>query len=508
MNYARAIGIAGPSQVPHDAVPHHHVAKLQGHSLLIDLKAVKPTATADQRMEFILNDLAATDVKEVYVVPTTQLMRVGFWSAPPCEAALEKLRAGVPWAAAGGRLVTGWAIQDLLTKIRITAVPADLHLSFLTTHLAKFGQVISITRNMLKMIPNATDGSVTVTMKLEAGKVLPQFIYLIDSNNVLCDQLMLYTDQHKRHCYRCGLPSHIGLHCKAAGRAKNAPVGLWSVLELPEGVDPSTGLRQPSDGQLHGGQPDVSQLPRSYPVDDHPTGGQVSSGHAKIGQQAIPAKTGQAAKVNGPVRQKDGPLSLPRTQDEPGKMEVVPVELAALGGRPQVDAVDERREEVPVEQAAHGGQLQVDAVDERREEVPVEQAAPGGQLQVDAVENEDGPVERPEGQLQDWPNLASQQFRGEAKKRSLSCSPPSSPSFTPLPGDTSFRSPKNKSRRSRSNRKKGGGQAVDPAKLSPAKPYSKEQFLKASKPLLQPSLSSFSDASRFDVLSDQHDDGQ
>ncbi len=478
MNYARAIGIAGPSQVPHDAVPHHHVAKLQGHSLLIDLKAVKPTATADQRMELILNDLAATDVKEVYVVPTTQLMRVGFWSAPPCEAALEKLRAGVPWAAAGGRLVTGWAIQDLLTKIRITAVPADLHLSFLTTHLAKFGQVISITRNMLKMIPNATDGSVTVTMKLEAGKVLPQFIYLIDSNNVLCDQLMLYTDQHKRHCYRCGLPSHIGLHCKAAGRAKNAPVGLWSVLELPEGVDPSTGLRQPSDGQLHGGQPDVSQLPRNHPVDDHPTNGQASSGHAKIGKQAIPAKTGQAAKVNGP-------LSLPRTQDEPGKMEVVPVELAALGGRPQVDAVDERREEVPVEQAA-----------------------PGGQLQVDAVENEDGPVERPEGQLQDWPNLALQQFRGEAKKRSLSCSPPSSPSFTPLPGDTSFRSPKNKSRRSRSNRKKGGGQAVDPAKLSPAKPYSKEQFLKASKPLLQSSLSSFSDASRFDVLSDQHDDGQ
>ena len=49
---------------------------------------------------------------------------------------------------------------------------------------------------------------------------------------------------------------------------------------------------------------------------------------------------------------------------------------------------------------------------------------------------------------------------------------------------------------------------MDPAKLSPAKPYAKEQFLKASKPLLQPSLSSFSDASRFDVLSDQHDDGQ
>jgi hypothetical protein len=540
MDYAKVVGnAAAQPKVRHDAIPLHHVAQFQGHSVLIDLKAVKPTATKEERFSFLLKDLAVSpaDVSEVYVVPTTQLLRVGFRSEAPMLIALEKLRAGAQWAAAGGRKVSGWAIQDLLTKVRINAFPQLVELDLLTTHLSKFGQVISAVRGEEKMIPGALDGSVQVTMKLGPGKTLPQFIYMVDSGLTLCDQLMLYTDQHQRHCYRCGLPSHIGLHCKAAGRARNAPASLWSVLTLPEGVpNPNGTPLPPSGGILSGG------LPTGGLNGGPPSGGPALGARPKTRREIV-VPFGQSAELPRvdavekmerrgvvPVERSNGPLQV----DAVDKMEssgVVPVEQPS--GSLQVDAVDKMESSgvVPVEQPT--GSLQEDdlqeTIDDREAAMSSEEQAPSdnytagyqehqtlGSLQLTQASQPSPLPPLPEDDYglslgsdpcmnsEVWPSLTTQQFRGETQKRSLSLSPSPSSSPTPnLPGSTSFRSPKTKTRRSRSKKKRG----TSAENLSEKREYTREDFLK-QKSQKKVEDTSHPAGSRFAILPvDQPDDG-
>jgi hypothetical protein len=114
MSYAEVAAARGGS-APADRLPAaaptplHHVAYLQGFAVLIDLRAVKPNLSKEERNQFLLQDLAVdiATVTDVFMVPSTQLLRVGFVAAEPCQAALDKLQAGVPWSATGGAIVYG-----------------------------------------------------------------------------------------------------------------------------------------------------------------------------------------------------------------------------------------------------------------------------------------------------------------------------------------------------------------------------------------------------------------
>ena len=108
-----------PPRAAGSNAPHHHLPHLQGWALLIDLKAVLPTSSKDQRNSFVLNDLGLTvhDVVRAFVIPTSQLFRVGVATEAVYTAALERLREGVPWAACGGQLVYGWSTDNFLIRV-------------------------------------------------------------------------------------------------------------------------------------------------------------------------------------------------------------------------------------------------------------------------------------------------------------------------------------------------------------------------------------------------------
>jgi hypothetical protein len=97
--------------------PLHHVAYLQGFAVLIDLRDVRPNISKKERNQFLLQDLGINiaTVTDVFMVPSTQLLRVGFVAAEPCQAALDKLQVGVPWSAAAGTLAYGWSPADSLS---------------------------------------------------------------------------------------------------------------------------------------------------------------------------------------------------------------------------------------------------------------------------------------------------------------------------------------------------------------------------------------------------------
>ena len=75
------------------SAPLHHLPHLQGWALLIDLKAVKPMATKDQRNDLVLRDLKllVADVVGAFAIPTSQLFRVGVATEEVYVAALERL---------------------------------------------------------------------------------------------------------------------------------------------------------------------------------------------------------------------------------------------------------------------------------------------------------------------------------------------------------------------------------------------------------------------------------
>jgi hypothetical protein len=156
-------GAAQVDRLPAAApTPLHHVAYLQGFAVLIDLRAVRPGLTKEDRNQFLLQDLAVdiATVTDVFMVPSTQLLRVGFVAAEPCQAALDKLQVGVPWSAAGGALVYGWSPSDSLSRVRVSGCTQALSIDWLVAHMAQYGRVVQSACGLDRSLSNVFDGVV------------------------------------------------------------------------------------------------------------------------------------------------------------------------------------------------------------------------------------------------------------------------------------------------------------------------------------------------------------
>ena len=102
MSYASAAARHRPNlqgQRPAVAVnPLRHLSHLQGLSLLIDLKAVRPNNTKVERADFVLKDLEveAGEVLSIFVDHVTQLLILTLESEAAYNTTLQRLHAGVP----------------------------------------------------------------------------------------------------------------------------------------------------------------------------------------------------------------------------------------------------------------------------------------------------------------------------------------------------------------------------------------------------------------------------
>ena len=180
ITYAAKVA-GGNRRPPAQAVQVQLPIPTHGHSpltVLIDLQAAKPTANRDDRSRFVLNQLGVDPlmVASLFVEPVTQLYSVTFSAKTAFQAAVEKLRRGVPWPLAAGKLVHGWPATEALQKVRVTAVPDFVSVEQLSAHMAQFGHVLKAERGKDKFFPSAFDGVVHFNIQLVQGAILPNFL--------------------------------------------------------------------------------------------------------------------------------------------------------------------------------------------------------------------------------------------------------------------------------------------------------------------------------------------
>ena len=240
MSYASAAARHRPNlqgQRPAVAVnPLRHLSHLQGFSLLIDLKAICPNNTKVERANFVLKDLEveAGEVISIFVDHVTQLLILTLESEAAYNSALERLHAGVPWAAANGaNAVYGSSSSDAVSAVRVSNIPPGLPIPFVLSHMQQFGTILNHNMGRDRLFPRATDGILHLTMVLHEVDNLPHFIQVVDDDDRLSNSLPVHMDSPRRRCYRCGRPSHLGYRCQAITRAPDAPASSWSILVAP-----------------------------------------------------------------------------------------------------------------------------------------------------------------------------------------------------------------------------------------------------------------------------------
>jgi hypothetical protein len=89
------------------------------------------------------------------------------------KAAVDKLRRGVTWPLAAGRLVFGWPAPECLQKVRVMAVPDFITVEQLSAHMAQFGHILKAERWRDKLFPADYDGVVHLNIQLLQGPPCP-----------------------------------------------------------------------------------------------------------------------------------------------------------------------------------------------------------------------------------------------------------------------------------------------------------------------------------------------
>jgi hypothetical protein len=232
-------------------LPLHHLPGVHDRAVFIDLRAVRPNVSRDERNVFLTDDLGlqVPDVTDIFNEPSSQLLRVELATLDLHADVLERLAAGVPWSAFGGAPVYGWAPSDTVTSLRISGYPRFYPLDLLRNHFAQMGRVTHLARGKDSFWSAAATGVVHLSIGTNPGTVLPAFIDFSDGTAV-GERMFVHTDNTRRRCSKCGGTDHGTQFCRSVGRAAAASAALWSIMEVPEEfrrrVDPPAPLVAPT----------------------------------------------------------------------------------------------------------------------------------------------------------------------------------------------------------------------------------------------------------------------
>ena len=229
-------GIVRPettTALPLRGLPSHCAPCLQKQAIFVDLRIAQPDYTQSERDDFLCKDLGLTeeDVQEIFLDPSTLLLRIVLSSEDLYTATLARLSAGVPWTATG-RTVYGWPTAAPLHPIRLSGVPKSFPISEIIAHFREFGDVSRIYQTCDKQWTSACSGVVKLSVRVAPGKVLPHFVEVLGQDGVLVERFAIHSETHRRYCFRCGSSGHLGPFCRASSYSKTAPPGLWSSLRL------------------------------------------------------------------------------------------------------------------------------------------------------------------------------------------------------------------------------------------------------------------------------------
>jgi hypothetical protein len=115
------------------------------------------------------------------------------------------------------------------------------------------------------MFPSAYDGVVHFNLQLLEGITLPNFLAIRKEGRSLLNVAYVFSDLHKKVCFRCGQLAHLGQYYRAEVQpiADQGPV--WSFLDVPAlRPQPSLGvIERPPAEESASTQVDWSASPRA-----------------------------------------------------------------------------------------------------------------------------------------------------------------------------------------------------------------------------------------------------
>jgi hypothetical protein len=84
-----------------------------------------------------------------------------------------------------------------------------------------------------RLFPSAYDGVVHFNLQLLQGVTLPNFLAIREEGRTLLNVSYVFSDLHKKACFRYGQLAHLGQYCRAAVKpiADQGPV--WSFMDVP-----------------------------------------------------------------------------------------------------------------------------------------------------------------------------------------------------------------------------------------------------------------------------------
>ena len=153
---------------------------------------------------------------------------------------LTMLERGVPWGPE--KIVFGWSSEEYLTTVKVHNYAPHMDIEAIKSIMGAYGKVISCVPGVHRRFKNASDGTLTFKMKLEAGKQPPSVL----KSQVEGEVLSCYFEGGPRVCYKCGQSGHIGSYCRQRS-AKPQPQAedvaatpSWAALVASNSYKPAT----------------------------------------------------------------------------------------------------------------------------------------------------------------------------------------------------------------------------------------------------------------------------
>ncbi len=139
------------------------------------LRAAHPNLSKKERNSFLLLDLGVNpaDVTDVFMVPSTQLLRIGF-HAGLCLTALAKLQSGVPWTAADP------GVYVIPCRLLVPGPNFWLHphlaMDHVVAHMVQFSRVVQSAGGVDCPLGNVFDGVIPFIIQLHNNITFLHFI--------------------------------------------------------------------------------------------------------------------------------------------------------------------------------------------------------------------------------------------------------------------------------------------------------------------------------------------
>ena len=162
-----------------------------------------------------------SSLKDIQLHPVKKHLFIKFRDTTSRDNVANKLKVGVDWPAFEAK-VHGWAMDKPVIVVRLHGVSPESTKQEIQDVMAQYGDVLDIDIGYIskKLLPGVTNGTWTVKMILQEGKVLPSFVFMKEEGEVW----QVTHENQTNVCWKCGQAGHVDARC-------NQPTLTFSALD-------------------------------------------------------------------------------------------------------------------------------------------------------------------------------------------------------------------------------------------------------------------------------------